>query len=98
MPRAWSGRQQETLGQQIHVGPATHLALEHLETVEVPFERALTPGQGDSCLARGVILTQAFGQAPEGRQGARGGARQPWIELSRLALADGGPARSPDAA
>jgi len=76
------------LGQQIEAGPAKHLALEHLQAIDVPFDRSLTPGQRDPCLHGGVILTQSL--APEGRESARGSARQPWIELCRLALANEG--------
>jgi hypothetical protein len=42
--RAWSGRQEETSGQQIEARPAKHLALEHLQAGDVPFNRALAPG------------------------------------------------------
>ena len=37
-----------------------------------------------------MVRPEPFGKASEGRQGARGGARQPGIELGRLALADEG--------
>jgi hypothetical protein len=40
---AWSCGQEEASGQQIEPGPAEHLALQHLQTVDVPFDRALTP-------------------------------------------------------
>jgi hypothetical protein len=97
MTSAWSCRQQETSGEQIHVGPATQLALEHFQAIDLAFNRSLTPGQRDPGLHGGVIVTPSSGKAPEGRESARGGARQPWFELDRLAPTDGGPARSPDA-
>jgi hypothetical protein len=90
MPRAWSCRQAEASGQQIEPGPAEHLALQHLQAVDVPFNGALTPRQRHRCRDSSVILTQASGKAPEGRESAGGSARQPWIELGRLALADEG--------
>jgi hypothetical protein len=43
---------------------------------------SVTPG-----LDGGVIGPQSFGKAPEGREGTRGGARQPWLKLGWLALA-----------
>jgi hypothetical protein len=90
MSRAWSRRQEEALGQQNELRSATHLALEHLQAIDVPFDGALTPGQRHPSLDAGIVLTQSFGKALEGREGARGGARQPRIELGRLALADTG--------
>jgi hypothetical protein len=68
----------------------TSEALEHLQAIDVPLERSLTPGPRDPGLDGGIVLTQPFGEAPEGRECARGGARQPRIELGRLALADEG--------
>ena len=37
-----------------------------------------------------MVRPEPSGKAPEGREGARGGACQPWFELGRLALADEG--------
>jgi hypothetical protein len=56
----------------------------------VPFERSLTPGQRHSGLDGGIVLTPPFGKTLEGRESTGGGAPQPRIELSRLALADEG--------
>jgi hypothetical protein len=39
-----SSRQEEASGQQIEPCAAKHLALQHLQPVDVPFDRALTPG------------------------------------------------------
>ena len=90
MTGAWSCREEEASGEQIEPCPAEHLALEQLQAVDVPFDRALTPGQRDGGLDGGIIRTQPFGKAPKGGESARGGACQPWIELGRLALADEG--------
>jgi hypothetical protein len=76
------------LGEQIHVCPAEHLALQHLQATDVPFDGPLTPGQRDPGLYGGVIVTQSSGKAPEGWEGTRGGARQPCFKLGRLASAD----------
>jgi hypothetical protein len=90
MRRDCSCRQEEASGQQIESRPATHLALQHLQAIDLPFARPLTPGQRHPGLDSGVISAQSFGNAPEGRESARAGARQPRIELGRLALADEG--------
>jgi len=76
------------LGQPIEPGSAKHLALEPLQAVDLPFNGSLAPGQRHPGFHGGVILTPSFGKAPEGREGARGGARQPRIELGRLVLTD----------
>jgi hypothetical protein len=88
--RRWSGRQEQASGQQIEAGPAEHLALEQLQTINVPFDRSLTPRERDPGLDGGTVRLAPSGETPEGRQGTGGGTSQPWIELSRLAPADEG--------
>ncbi len=83
-----SGHQEKTSGQQIERGPAEHLALEPLQAVDVPFDRALTPGQCHRRLDGGQVRPEPCGQAPEGRKDALSGAGQPWGEPCRLALAE----------
>jgi hypothetical protein len=90
MSRHWSGRQQEASGQQIEPRSAEHLALEPLQAVDVPFDGALTPGQGDRRLDSRDVRPKPSGETPEGREAARGGAYQPWFKVCGLALADGG--------
>jgi hypothetical protein len=75
MTRACSRRQQEASGQQIEPSSAKHLALEHLEAVDLPFNGALALGQRHAGFHGGIILAQSFGKAPEGREGTGGGAR-----------------------
>jgi hypothetical protein len=75
MRRDCSCRQEEASGQQIEPGPAEHLALEQLQAVDLAFDRALAPGQRDGGLDGGQVCPEPSGEAPEGRQGARGGAR-----------------------
>ena len=65
-----------------------HLALQHLQTIDLAFDRALTPRQRDGGLDGGQVRPEPFGEASEGREGALGGTRQSWFELGRLALAD----------
>jgi hypothetical protein len=90
MTSAWSCRQQETLGAQVHVCPAKQLALAHLQAIALACTRSLTPGPRPPGLHSGLIVTPPVGNASEGRESARGRARQPGIELGRLALADAG--------
>src|SRR5262245_20826677 len=90
MTNAWSGRQEEASSQQIEPHPAIHVPFQHLQPINLPFDGALTPGQGDGGLDGAVVRTKSSGQTPEGCQGAMVGTRQPWFELGRLALADEG--------
>jgi hypothetical protein len=94
--RAWLGPlctswgQQEAAAEAIEPRPAKHLALEHLQAIDVPCDGSLTPGPRHPGLDGGIVLTQPLRQALEWRESARGGAHQPRIELGRLALADAG--------
>ena len=90
MTSAWSGHQEEASGEEIKPSSATHLAFEQLQAVDLAFDRALTPGQRDGGLDGGQARPAPSGETPEGRQGALGGAGQPWIELGRLTPADEG--------
>jgi hypothetical protein len=56
MFRRWSGRQEKASGQQIEPRSAIHVPLQHLQPIDMPFDRALTPGQGHRRL---VGLAQA---------------------------------------
>ena len=68
--------------------PAKHLAFEHLQAVDLAFDRALTPRQRDGSLDGGQVRPEPFGEASEGQESALGGTRQPRLQLGRLALAD----------
>jgi hypothetical protein len=63
------------LGQQIEPRAPEHLALEHFQAVDLPFNRSLTPGQRDSCLHGGVRLTHSVGNAPQGGASGTGDRR-----------------------
>ena len=43
-----TGSPQEAAAQEIEVCPAKHLAFHHLEAIDVPFDWAGAPGQGDA--------------------------------------------------
>jgi hypothetical protein len=87
---AWSGCQEEASGEEIELGAAEYLALEHLEAIDLAFDWALAPGQGHGGLDGGQVRPEPFGEASEGREGALGGTCQPWLQLGGLALADEG--------
>jgi hypothetical protein len=88
MTSAWSCRQEEASGQQIEPCPAKHLALQHLQTIDLAFDRSLTPRQCHRCLDGGHVRPEPLRKAPQGREGALGGGSQPWVERCRLAPAD----------
>jgi hypothetical protein len=90
MSRRWSGREEEASSQQIEAGTAKHLALEHLQAIDVPFDWSLTPRQRDSGLDGGHVRPEPSGEMPEGWEGALGGAHQAWFQARKLALADEG--------
>jgi hypothetical protein len=85
---AWAGRQEETSGQQRKPGPADHLAREPRQAGDGPFEGALTPRPRDGGVDGGQVRPEPVGEAPAGRQGARGGPSHPGVERGRLAPAD----------
>ena len=92
--RVWDTRspvargQQEAAAQEIEARAAKHLALQHFEAIDVPFDGAWTPGQRHARFDRLVILIEPGGEASHGVDSTRGGALQPGIELRRLPLAD----------
>jgi hypothetical protein len=53
--------------------PAKHLARAHLQAIDVPFDRSLTPWQRHGRLDGGSLLAEPFGKAREWREGARDG-------------------------
>jgi hypothetical protein len=89
-PRPWSGHQEKASGEQIEPRSAIHMPFQHLQPIDVPFDGALTPGQRDGGLDGGQVRPESSGEAPEGREGALGGAHQPWFKACGLALADEG--------
>ena len=86
MTSAWSGHQEDASGQQIEACRATQLALQQLQAVDVPLDRSLTPRQRHRRLGGGHVGPEPSGEAPKGREGARGGMSQPRFELARPTL------------
>ena len=67
-----AGRQQEAAAEQIEARAAKHLALQHLEAIDVPLDRAGTPGQGDARFDGFLVVAEPGGEASHGLQGTRG--------------------------
>src|SRR5262249_9340011 len=82
--------QQEAAVQEIEARPAKHLALQHLQTIDVPFHGPRTPGQRHACFDRLIVLREPGGEASYGVDGTRSGALQPGFQLCRLSLAHQG--------
>src|SRR5688572_27221813 len=70
---------EKALTQQIQLGAAEHLALEHLEAIDVAFYRAVAPRQGDASLDGIIIFPQPFRKALKRIRQTCGGALQPWL-------------------
>src|SRR5262249_44175328 len=83
-----SGSQQEATAEQREACAPKHLAFHHFEAVDVPLDRAGTPGQGDPSFDRLIVVAQPLGEALQGLQRTRRRALEPRIELCWLPLAD----------
>ncbi len=70
--------------------PTKHLALEHLQAVDVSLHGAATPGQGHPGFDRRVVFIQSQGKAAHRLQRTGSRALQPVIKRLRLALTDPG--------
>src|SRR5207244_1126757 len=53
-PLPW--RPQEAVPQEIEVGAAKHLPLQHFETIDMALHRATTPGQGHPGFDRRIVV------------------------------------------
>jgi len=81
---------QEAAAEQIEVCPAKHLALHHFQAIDVPLDRAGTPGEGHARFDGLIVLAEPARKALEGLQRTGRRAREPGIEALRLPLADEG--------
>jgi hypothetical protein len=86
LPLTWG--QHEAAAEEIETRSPKHLALQHLQTVDVSLDRAATPGQRHPGFDRRIILVESGSKALQGLQRTGGRAREPRIELRRLPLAD----------
>jgi hypothetical protein len=90
LPRHWSWGPQEAAAQEVKARSAKHLALQHLQAIDMALHRACTPGQCHARFDRVVVLIQPLGKTLYDFQGTRGGALEPGLKLRRLPLADQG--------
>ena len=58
---AWST--DKAAAEEIEARAAKHLALQHLQAIDVPFHGARAPGQGDPGFDCGIVLVQPCGEA-----------------------------------
>jgi hypothetical protein len=79
---------QEAAAEEIETRAPEHWTFHHLEAIDVPLDRAGTPGQGHPGFDCLVILVQPGGEASHSIDSTRGGAFEPGIELRRLPLTD----------
>jgi hypothetical protein len=80
--------QHEAATEEIEERPAKHLALEHFQTVDLPLDRAATPGERHTSFDRRILLVQPQGKASQGLQRAGGRPLQRGIQGRRLSLVD----------
>jgi hypothetical protein len=76
--------EQDALAQQVGFRSSVHLSFDHLDAVDVAFDGAGSPGQGEAGGDGGPVLAQAGGEAPHFLDGAGlglvdpGGSSLPW--------------------
>src|ERR1700675_141739 len=68
--------EQEAAAEEIEAGTAKHLALEHLQAVDVPFDWASAPREGHPSFDRVLVLIQPFRKASQRLQRTGGRADQ----------------------
>ena len=77
---------EHTLLQQIDVGSAKHLALEHFEAVNLPLYWPRAPRQGDARFHGSIICSQALCEALKRLEPAGCGPLEPGLKLGGWAL------------
>jgi hypothetical protein len=85
LPTSW--RAHQAAAQEIEARAPEHLALEHLEAIDMPLHRARTAGECHARFDRLIVLAEPLGNASQGLQRTGGGACQPGIEAFGLPLA-----------
>jgi hypothetical protein len=82
-----SRRAQEPPAQQVELGAPKHLALEHLQAVDVAFDWAIAPRQPETGFDGLVVRAEPHSKALQGCYTTGDGSCQPLIEPVGLALA-----------
>jgi len=75
---------EEALAQQIQLGTAKHLALQHLQTVDVPCDGTVAPGPCHPRFDCRIVVAQPLRTALSHREGAGGRAGEPGIQAVGL--------------
>src|SRR5689334_3434157 len=70
----------EAAAEEIEACAAKHLALEHLQPVDMPLHRAGTPAEGDPRFHGRVVFIEPGSKASQRLQRTRGRALEPGIE------------------
>src|SRR5262249_30612413 len=73
-----TGRPQEAAAQEIEVGAAKHLPLQHVEAIEMALDRPATPGQRAPGFDGLVVVIEPRGEAAHSVQCTAGRAPQHW--------------------
>src|SRR5712691_9381695 len=74
-PTAWD--KQEAAVEEIEVGPAEHLALQHFQPVDMALDGTVAPGQRHPGFDGVIVLIQPRSKASQGLQGTGGRPLQP---------------------
>src|SRR5215510_15221587 len=75
----------EAAAEEIEMRTAKHLALQHLQTVEVAFDGAIAPGQRHPSFDGGIAVAQSVRKTLQGLHRTGRGAGEPAIKALRLA-------------
>src|SRR5690348_5272277 len=87
-PGKLSLRQQDALAEEGEAGAAEHLALEHLDPVDVSFDDAGVPGQGESGDDGVAVSADASRESVEAGQVVLADGVEPLRESFALALGE----------
>ena len=80
-----TGHPHKAVAQEIEVGTAKHLALEHFEAIDVTFDGAVTPRHGHPRFDSRIVVAQPLRKTLQDRSYTGRGASEPAIEALRLA-------------
>ena len=79
---------QDPFAQQLEAGSAIHLALEHLEPVNLALRLTAAPRLLQSGTDGGVVSAESLGERRQRRDLARAARAQPLVEVAETFLAD----------
>jgi len=84
LPLPWS--QDESLLEQPETGAAKHLALEQFQACDMPLHGSVAPGQGETGLDGGIIVSEPLSKPVQGYNGTLRDLGQPGIQVRALPL------------